>query len=222
MATPTARTPRSATKKKNTVAKLDVERIELSKLLPHEKNPRVHPEKGSAEWNVMKKSLAHDYFDPLVWNKKNGKLVSGHFRVKVMEEMGITEADVVVVNYDEKTHLARLLAANSALGKDDTDARDVIIKDLFGLNFEMAITGLDPVLLEGLGEPPGSNGTTRTSSKPPAGDVSTITLSYSAADHTKVMNFIRKVRTKEKTEGISETFLAILRSYAKTEQVPFN
>lgn len=100
------------------VAEVIVARKSLSELAEHPRNDEIrnHPEPGTEEWEALKASLDHDYFDPLVWNQRNGQLVSGHLRKKVMTEMGFAEADVVVVDYDEPTHLARLLAANKQQG----------------------------------------------------------------------------------------------------------
>ncbi len=118
------------------IAELKVERRKLGELRPHPRNPRVHAEAGSGEWEALRRSLEHDYFDPLVLNKRNGMLVSGHFRRKVFEEMGVDEVDVVVVDYDEETHLARMMAANRQFGEWDEDA----VGELVG---EIEAAGLD-------------------------------------------------------------------------------
>src|SRR4051794_30220498 len=94
------------------VAALRIERMAVAELQPHPRNPRKHPAVDSPAWEALKKSLGHDYFDPLVVNVRNGKLVSGHLRQKVMLALGFTHADVSVVDYDEPTHVARLIAAN--------------------------------------------------------------------------------------------------------------
>src|ERR1051325_133399 len=108
------------------VAALRVERMELAVLKPHPRNPRPKPD--SPAWDALKKSLAHDYFDPLVVNERNGMLVSGHLRHKVLVASGFTHADVSVVSYDETTHVARLIAANSLLG----DWEDELLTTLAG------------------------------------------------------------------------------------------
>ena len=96
--------------------KLTVKAMPMALLKAHPQNPRLHPEPGSAEWATLRKSLEHDYFDPVVWNKRNGFLVSGHLRAKVMDDMGVETVDVVVVDYDEPTHEARMIAANRQTG----------------------------------------------------------------------------------------------------------
>ena len=38
---------------------------------PHPKNPRKIPKEDSDEIRTLDASLEHDYFDPLIWNKRN-------------------------------------------------------------------------------------------------------------------------------------------------------
>src|SRR5688572_8315697 len=99
-------------------AQLTIERLPIGSLQPHPRNPRRHPEPGTPAWEQMKVSLDHDYFDPIVFNRRNGLLVSGHLRTKVLRESGFTEADCVVVDYEEPVHLARMIAANRGAGED--------------------------------------------------------------------------------------------------------
>lgn len=126
---------------KKVTAELHVKRMPLSQLNPHPRNPRVHPEEGSEEWNVLVSSLSHDYFDPMVWNKRNGMLVSGHLRRKVMETMGIVEADVVEVDYSEDVHVARMIAANKLIGRNDNTILTELFASLKVDDFDLALTG---------------------------------------------------------------------------------
>ena len=110
-------------------ATLTIERLPLGKLKPHPRNPRLHPDPDTPAWDALKRSLASDYFDPIVWNKRNGKLVSGHLRVKVMRAEGYTHADTVVKDYPEEMHLARMIAANKSVGENDMPAlKDLLIE----------------------------------------------------------------------------------------------
>lgn len=125
----------------NKVASLKIERLALDKLQAHEKNPRRHPPKGSQEWEALRKSLNNDYFDPVVFNVRNSKLVSGHFRVKVMRDEGYTHADCVVVDYDEATHLARMIAANNHSGVADQSLLQEIVGQLSVTDSMVDLTG---------------------------------------------------------------------------------
>lgn len=123
------------------IAELTIRRIELERLNPHPRNPRKHPEPGTTEWEMMRKSLEHDYFDPIVWNERNGLLVSGHLRTKVLRESGFSAADCVVVDYDETTHLARMIAANRGAGEDDWKILDVLLAEVSDCGADISLAG---------------------------------------------------------------------------------
>ncbi len=110
-------------------AGLIVKRVRFADTEPHPENPRIHPPEGSPEYNRLKTSLANEYFDPLVWNKRNGKMVSGHFRRTILMAEGFATADMVVVDWDEKTHKARMIAANELLGKYDEAKLLALVRD---------------------------------------------------------------------------------------------
>jgi hypothetical protein len=112
---------------------------------PHPKNPRVIPDADSEEVRTLDASLEHDYFDPLIWNKRNRMWVSGHVRAWRMTALGFTHADVVVVDYDEETHLARMLAANSHSGKNDDDKLDALLASLTASSFDPCLALLSAI-----------------------------------------------------------------------------
>ncbi len=136
------------------IASLLLRRVPIGELKPHPRNPRKHPAPGSAKWGVLSRSLASDYFDPLVWNERNGMLVSGHFRRAVLEAEGYESADVSVVDYDEETHLARMVAANQLLGEFEADMLAAIAGDLDEAGIDAALAGFSPERLAALVEPP--------------------------------------------------------------------
>jgi hypothetical protein len=93
-------------------------------------NTNVMPPEGSEELRVLDASLVFDYFDPIIFNERNGKLVAGHVRVPRMIRLGFETADVVVVNYDEETHIARMQAANTHSGTTDQSKLAALITRL--------------------------------------------------------------------------------------------
>lgn len=125
------------------IASLRVERRALADMRPHPRNPRSHPARGSKEWIILGRSLERDYFDPLVLNDCNGMLVSGHLRLKVLLERGFTHADVSVVEYDEQTHCARLIAANNLLGEWEEEVLSALAGDLDQAGIDAALAGWD-------------------------------------------------------------------------------
>jgi hypothetical protein len=133
---------------------------------PHPKNPRVIPDADSEEVRTLDASLEHDYFDPLIWNKRNRMWVSGHVRAWRMTALGFTHADVVVVDYDEETHLARMLAANAHSGKNNEDKLDALLASL-------RTSEIDPVLAM-IGSFKEDSSPKKSRSKPPPTSVSEV------------------------------------------------
>lgn len=124
------------------VAVLRIERMKLSELKPHPKNPRVHPKVDSPEWNAIKRSLDRDYFDPLVVNIRNGMLVSGHLRHKVLIASGFSRADVSVVDYSEEDHKARMIAANQLLGEWEQEILSELAGDISRAGIDAGLAGM--------------------------------------------------------------------------------
>lgn len=50
---------------------------------------------------------------PIIWNKRTGRIVGGHQRKKALDLAGYTHAHVLVVDYDEKDELGALLSLNN-------------------------------------------------------------------------------------------------------------
>ena len=122
-------------------ATITVKRMPLADLKPHPRNPRIHPTPDTPEWDALRASILHTYFDPVVWNKRNGKLVSGHLRLKILVAEGYTHADASVVDFDEPTHLARMLAANKQQGINRDSEVLSIIKDVELAHLDVQLTG---------------------------------------------------------------------------------
>lgn len=136
------------------LADFETEVWELSACLPHPENPRKHPKKGKPKWEALRKSLQHDYFDPLVVNKRNGLLVSGHMRREILLDLGETRARVIVKNYDDATHKARMIAANTLLGEWEETLLAQLAGELEAGGFDAAILGLTEKEMSALVECP--------------------------------------------------------------------
>lgn len=111
-------------------ARLNVQTVTLTDLRPHPQNPRKHPDRESQEYQSLRASLENIYFDPLIWNKRNGLLVSGHLRHKVLIDMGVEKADVVVVSLPEKKHVQIMLRSNRNEGEWRMDDLSSLLKGM--------------------------------------------------------------------------------------------
>lgn len=205
------------------IARLKLSLMNLSELNPHPRNPRKHPEPGTADWATLKASLEHDYFDPLVWNKRNGMLVSGHLRAKVMAESGITAADVVVVDYDEATHYARMMTANRTQGSDNNLLLTQLLADMEKGGVSIALAGftkdgMDALLAAAKQEADktflnthlaGTGGTSTGGEQTTDSENFPFVVSFDAQQHEKVMGIIRAAKEFFETEDLQSTVLHI-------------
>jgi DNA modification methylase len=102
----------------------------------------------------MRKSLEHSYFMPLVWNRRNGCLVSGHLRLKVLEGMGFTHVDVSVVDLAEPEHYALMIAANRQIGDWEESVLASLATDIDAAGLDAALALYDHKALLALVECP--------------------------------------------------------------------
>jgi DNA modification methylase len=90
---------------------LEIRLLSLSDLQPHPCNPRyIQP----IALEGLKASIGtFGYVEPIIWNARTERVVGGHQRLRALEELGHTEAEVVVVDLSETDELALNVALNS-------------------------------------------------------------------------------------------------------------
>ena len=121
-----------------------IERKNTADLLPAEYNPRKDLQPGDAEYEKLKRSIEQfGYVEPVIWNSKTGRVVGGHQRLKVLQDMGITEVECVVVEMDEDKEKALNIALNKISGEWDKDKLALLITDLQATDFDVSLTGFE-------------------------------------------------------------------------------
>jgi len=103
--------------------KIQIQEVDLEHLKPALYNPRKWPEEAI---NHLKESI--DRFgvvDPLIVNSAPSRrniVIGGHFRLKVMKDLGLTEAPVVYLNIEDEAKEKELnLRLNHNTGEWDMD-----------------------------------------------------------------------------------------------------
>lgn len=130
---------------------MQIEKKKVTDLIPADYNPRKDLKPGDKEYEKLKRSITEfGYVDPLIWNKRTGRLVGGHQRLKVLEDMGKTQVDVVVVDLDEEKEKALNIALNKISGEWDKDKLAILITDLQGSDLDVSLTGFDQEELDDL------------------------------------------------------------------------
>ena len=128
-----------------------IERKHTADLMPADYNPRKDLKPGDAEYEKLKRSLEQfGYVEPVIWNRLTGRVVGGHQRLKVLQDMGITEVECVVVEMDEEREKALNIALNKISGEWDRDKLALLITDLQGTDFDVSLTGFDPAEIDDL------------------------------------------------------------------------
>ncbi|MBW7571231.1 site-specific DNA-methyltransferase [Caproiciproducens faecalis] len=128
-----------------------IEKIQTALLIPADYNPRKDLKPGDMEYEKLKRSLEEfGYVEPVIWNKTTSHVVGGHQRLKVLLDMGITEVECVVVEMDTEKEKALNIALNKISGDWDKDKLALLIADLQGADFDVSLTGFDPVEIDDL------------------------------------------------------------------------
>lgn len=128
---------------------MKIETKSISGLDVADYNPRKDLQPGDPEYEKLKKSiLEFDYVEPIIWNQRTGRVVGGHQRLKVLQELGWTEVEVSVVDLPEDKEKALNLALNKISGDWDLPRLKDLLEELNTGAFDMDLTGFDVSELE--------------------------------------------------------------------------
>lgn len=120
-----------------------IEKVKVSNINPAPYNPRIDLKSGDSEYEKLKTSIhTFGYVEPLVWNKRTGTLVSGHQRMKILIEEGVSEIEVSVVDLPLEKEKALNLALNKIRGDWDEDKLAKILEELSNTP-EIEFSGFD-------------------------------------------------------------------------------
>ncbi len=109
---------------------MQIERIEISKLVPAIYNPRKDLQEGDVEYEKIKNSIKHfGYIDPLIVNK-DMTIIGGHQRFKVLKDLEYTEVECVVVDLNKNEEKALNIALNKISGQWDETKLEDLLKDI--------------------------------------------------------------------------------------------
>lgn len=124
-------------------AKLNMQEVELSWLKPAEYNPRVDLRPGDPEYEKIRKSIeSFTYVDPIIANR-DGTIIGGHQRYKVLLDLGYESADVVIVDKDKDEEAALNIALNKISGEWDPSKLAKLIGRIDTSRLDTTVTGFD-------------------------------------------------------------------------------
>jgi len=114
-----------------------IEKKQIDDLIPAPYNPRQSTAKQEKH---LKESLEKfGMVEPIIFNKKTGYIVGGHFRVRELKKLGIKEIECVIVDLNEadEKELNIRLNANTGSWDWDTLANDWEVVDLEAWGLEI-------------------------------------------------------------------------------------
>lgn len=123
---------------------MEIQKISVERLIPATYNPRKDLKPGDPEFEKLKRSVEEfGYVEPIIWNRRTGVVIGGHQRLKVLQYLGYTEVDCVVLDIDEQKEKALNVALNKISGEWDMPLLTALLKDLNEGGFDATITGFD-------------------------------------------------------------------------------
>lgn len=123
---------------------LEIQKVPASKLNPAAYNPRKDLQPGDAEYEKLLRSVEEfGYVEPIIWNRRTGNIVGGHQRFKVLQQLGFSEIDCVVVDLDEAREKALNIALNKISGDWDTEKLADVFRDIEQYGISLDITGFE-------------------------------------------------------------------------------
>lgn len=116
----------------------------ISELYPAAYNPRKDLQPDDPEYQRLKKSIIEfDYVDPVIWNKRSDRVVSGHQRLKILKELGREVIEVSVVDLPEEKEKALNVVMNNPAGSWDDEKLEDVLRELEMADIDMELTGFD-------------------------------------------------------------------------------
>lgn len=118
-----------------------IKRMEIRALCPADYNPRKNLQPGDPGYDSLMRSMeSFGYVDPIVFNQRTNRVVGGHQRLKIFVAEGVTEADCVIVDLEEKDEKTLNIALNKIHGEWDMEKLEEVMRDLAG-EAEALLTG---------------------------------------------------------------------------------
>lgn len=101
------------------IRKWETKVVELKDVVPQGDNPRIiDPE----SLNGLKASIGRfGLVELIVWNKQTKHIISGHQRFAILQQNGITETPMIVVNMTLEEELGASLTMNNPMIEGDFD-----------------------------------------------------------------------------------------------------
>lgn len=126
------------------IKQINMQEMELNSINVAHYNPRKDLKAGDKAYERLKSSiLTYGYIDPLIYNKRTGRLVGGHQRLKIMRDIGVDKVQVSVVDLDELQEKDLNIRLNRVQGEFKNDALAEVLQELEKESFDLDDIGFN-------------------------------------------------------------------------------
>jgi len=120
-----------------------IETVEIDKLKPFERNPKVHPE---SQLKKLEKSISEFGWTNPILATKDGMVVAGHARLEAAKRLNIGNVPVIYLDMPYDKAIAYVIADNrlAELAETDTAQLSELLGELSAVpDFDIELTGFD-------------------------------------------------------------------------------
>jgi len=120
-----------------------IETVEIDKLKPFERNPKVHPE---SQLKKLEKSISEFGWTNPILATKDGMVVAGHARLEAAKRLNIGNVPVIYLDMPYEKAIAYVIADNrlAELAETDTAQLSELLGELSAVpDFDIELTGFD-------------------------------------------------------------------------------
>lgn len=132
------------------VKTMEFQKLRIDELMAAHYNPRKKLKPGDREFEKIKNSITEfGYADPIIVNRDR-TIIGGHQRIAVLQSMGITEIECVIIDLDKTKEKALNVALNQIRGEWNKELLAELMMELQSLDYDVTFTGFDPPEIEQL------------------------------------------------------------------------
>lgn len=120
-----------------------IEKVKIEKLIPATYNPRKDLQPQDEEFKKIEKSIKEfGCVDPIIINK-DGTIIGGHQRYKVLKHLGYDEIECVILDITKTEEKALNIALNKISGEWDEEKLEKLLSELKSEDIDISVTGFD-------------------------------------------------------------------------------
>lgn len=129
---------------------MEFKKLKIADLRHAAYNPRKALKPGDSEYEKIKNSIAEfGYVEPVIVNS-DMTIIGGHQRVTVLQDLGYSEIDCIVIEIDKTKEKALNIALNKITGEWNKELLADLIADLQDSDIDVGVTGFEPPEIEQL------------------------------------------------------------------------